>query len=192
MKTTLGEDYSEFLKGIRERLTNSFNHGACTKSLPSKPTHSDHPLDPEEEIQSLTLKLAFLRLGSSCLWSSICLQVIHNHGHGFSKRFNPAGVHNFSHTWWSSPGPSERILAGWWSPTTFTLHRPIPWGMPKGLSLPSQDGRSPMWNLLLWVEIGLPEESTSINLSHVSICMHLFHHLVSKHFRCICRIESPD
>jgi hypothetical protein len=50
VKTTQGEDYSEFIKGIRERLVNSFNHGASTKSLPSKSTHSDHPLDLEEVI----------------------------------------------------------------------------------------------------------------------------------------------
>jgi hypothetical protein len=143
-------------------------------------------------IQSLTLKLALLRLGSSFLWSSIYLQVIHNRGHGFSKRFNPAGVHNFTHTWRPSPGPSGRILVEWWSPTNFTSCRPIPWAMPKGLSPPLQDGFSPTWNLLLWVEIGLPEESTSINLGHVPICMHLFHYLILKHFWCVCQIESPN
>jgi hypothetical protein len=189
---TQGENYSEFVKGIRERLAISFNHGATTNSSPSEHLISYHPLDPKEVIQNLTLKLALLRLGSSYLWSSICLQVVHNRGHVFLKRFNPAGVHNFAHTWWSSPGPSQRILAGWWSPTTFTLRRPIPWATPIGLSPPSQDGLSLTWNLLLWVEIGLPEESTSINLGHVPICMHLFHHLVSKHFWCVCRIESPD
>jgi hypothetical protein len=57
---TQGEDYSEFVNGIREYLASSFDHGASTKSLPPKPTHSDHPLDPEEVIQSLTLKLALL------------------------------------------------------------------------------------------------------------------------------------
>jgi hypothetical protein len=50
VKTTQGEDYSEFVKGIREHLASSFKHGATTNSLPSKPTHSGHPLDPEEVI----------------------------------------------------------------------------------------------------------------------------------------------
>jgi hypothetical protein len=67
VKTTQGEDYSEFVKGIREHLASSFKHGASTKSLPSEHLISYHPLDPEEEIQSLTLKLAVLRLGLSCL-----------------------------------------------------------------------------------------------------------------------------
>jgi hypothetical protein len=67
MKMTQGEDYSEFVKGIREHLTNSFKHGATTESLPSEHLISYHPLDPEEVIQSLTLKLELLRLGSSCL-----------------------------------------------------------------------------------------------------------------------------
>jgi hypothetical protein len=120
-------------------------------------------------IQSLTLKLALLRLGSSCLWSSICLQVIHNRGHGFSKRFNPAGVHNFTHMWWPSPGPLQGVLAGWWPPTTFTLRRPIPWAMPKGFSPPSQDGRSPTRNRLLHGEVGLPEESASNNLGCIPV-----------------------
>jgi hypothetical protein len=113
--------------------------------------------------------LAVLRLGLSCLWSSIYLQVVHNRGHGFSKRFNPAGVHNFAHTWRSSPGPSQRILAGWWSPITFTLRRPIPWATPKGSSRHHEIGRSRMRNRSLWVEVGLPEESTSSNLGHVPI-----------------------
>jgi hypothetical protein len=30
VKMTQGEDYSEFVKGIRERLAISFNHGATT------------------------------------------------------------------------------------------------------------------------------------------------------------------
>jgi hypothetical protein len=32
VKTTQGEDYTEFIKGIRERLAISFNHGASTES----------------------------------------------------------------------------------------------------------------------------------------------------------------
>jgi hypothetical protein len=32
VKMTQGEDYSEFVKGIRERLAISFNHGASTES----------------------------------------------------------------------------------------------------------------------------------------------------------------
>jgi hypothetical protein len=130
-------------KGDKRVSRNSFNHGASTNSSPSEHLISYHPLDPEEVIQSLTLKLALLRLGSGCLWSSICLQVVHNRGHGFSKRFNPAGVHNFAHTWRLSPGPSRRILAGWWSPTTFTLRRPIPWATPKGSSRHREIGRFP-------------------------------------------------
>jgi hypothetical protein len=67
VKSTQGEDYSEFVKGIREHLATSFNHGATTNSSPSEHLISYHPLDPKEVIQSLTLKLALLRLGSSCL-----------------------------------------------------------------------------------------------------------------------------
>jgi hypothetical protein len=33
----------------------------------------------------------------------------------------------------------RETLAEWWSPTTFALHRPIPWATPKGFSPPSQD-----------------------------------------------------
>jgi hypothetical protein len=67
VKTTHGEDYLEFVKGIREHIANYLNHGASTNSSPSEHLISYHPLDPEEVIQSLTLKLALLRLGSSFL-----------------------------------------------------------------------------------------------------------------------------
>jgi hypothetical protein len=33
----------------------------------------------------------------------------------------------------------RETLAEWWSPTTFTSRRPIPWATPKGFSLPSRD-----------------------------------------------------
>jgi hypothetical protein len=39
----------------------------------------------------------------------ICSQVIHNRGHGFSKRLNPIGVHNFAHT--CQPTLNANILA---------------------------------------------------------------------------------
>ena len=32
-------------------------------------------------------------LSCCCLWTGRRSQVVHNHGHGFSKRFNPAGVY---------------------------------------------------------------------------------------------------
>jgi hypothetical protein len=33
----------------------------------------------------------------------------------------------------------RETLVEWWSPTTFTSRRPIPWAMPKGFSPPSRD-----------------------------------------------------
>jgi hypothetical protein len=157
VKMTQGEVYSKFVKGIRECLAISFDHGATTKSLPWEPTLLGSPSRPEEVIQSLTLKLALLRLGSCCLWSSICLQVVLNRRHGFLKIFNPTRVHNFTHTWQPSPRPLQGVLAECCSPITFTSCRPIPWATPKGFSPPSQDGRSLMRNRLLWVRVGLPE-----------------------------------
>jgi hypothetical protein len=49
-KTTQGKVYLEFVKGIREHLANSFDHGATTNSFHHNPLISDHPLDPEEVI----------------------------------------------------------------------------------------------------------------------------------------------
>jgi hypothetical protein len=71
----------------------------------------------------------------------IHLQVILNRGYSFLKRFNSAGVHNFTHMWWPQR-PLQGVLAEWWSPTTFTSCRPIPWATPKGLSPPLKDGYS--------------------------------------------------
>jgi hypothetical protein len=46
VKMTQGEDYSEFVKGIREHLANSFNHEASIESLPSEHLISYHPSTP--------------------------------------------------------------------------------------------------------------------------------------------------
>ena len=56
------------------------------------------PRSTEEANLSLTHSITLLRASYSCLWSSIYLQVVHNCEHGFSKRFNPTGVYNFTHT----------------------------------------------------------------------------------------------
>jgi hypothetical protein len=45
----------------------------------------------EEANLSLTRSLTLLRASYICLWSSICLQVVHNREHGFSKRFTLQG-----------------------------------------------------------------------------------------------------
>ena len=99
---------------------------------------------------------------------------VHNREHGFSKRFNPAGVHNFIHTWRPSPlatwCPSFGALAEWWSPTTFTSRRPTPWATPKGLSPQSDDGRTPTRNRSLCVEVALSRTLTPVNPGHVYVC----------------------
>jgi hypothetical protein len=61
------------------------------------------------------------------------------------------------------------MLAEWWLPTTFTSCRPIPCATPKGSSRHREIGHSRTRNHSLWVEVGLPEESTSSNLGHVPI-----------------------
>jgi hypothetical protein len=67
VKMTQGEDYSEFVKGIRERLATLLIMEQPPIHNLQNPLISYHPLDPEEVIQSLTLKLVLLRLSSCCL-----------------------------------------------------------------------------------------------------------------------------
>src|SRR5664279_421057 len=56
-------------------------------------------------------------------------QVVHNRGHGFSKRFNPAGVYNFTHTYRPAPCLNISTLPGNAGRVgmvmTFTSHKPI-------------------------------------------------------------------
>jgi hypothetical protein len=54
-------------------------------------------IPPKETNIGLTLKLASFSFVHLSMIDNL-VQVVHNREHGFSKRSNPAGVHNFTHT----------------------------------------------------------------------------------------------
>ena len=108
--------YSEyFYKGVREyhyhlsvlgEPTHKHHHSSHTKALPR--------LTLEEMNLYLTvvmqpLAAISIRLIFSMV-SYIRSQVVHNRGHGFSKRFNPAGVYYFTH--WYRPACLVSSLPG--------------------------------------------------------------------------------
>ena len=67
------------------------------------------PSTPEEGIRKHTLFAKFYDQVKVVYDHRIHSQVVRNRGHGFSKRFNPAGVHNFTHMY--QPTINAKLLA---------------------------------------------------------------------------------
>ena len=74
----------------------NLNHCTCSSKAPPRITLEEAHLAVVSGTSSTQFLIIPLKLFYDLTFTS---QVVHNRGHGFSKRFNPAGVYNVCHAY---------------------------------------------------------------------------------------------